>query len=1115
MEGSRGTVALRSVRPEREASSGAGTIAANACGPVLLAPPRQTAFPPPSPVSVQNAMPTPTFTFEVTATDNTVTAFTVASFEGEERISQPFEYRLTLRHGNAALDFSKVVNQAAVLTMEQDALVKPLDDSNPAVPPIPAEYDPTRVKVEGIVASFRITRQFDDGDVECEALLVPKLWRLRMSQGSQVFQELTVQDIVETMLATELEAADYEFRLTETYLKREFCMQYQESNLDFVQRLLEHEGIYYYFDDGKLVFSDSRTAEPEVAGRKQVTFGEGTGAMTPADDQVYRFVYNEQIVPRKVLVKDYDFETFEGEEDKDQSTDVATSGGDYARVGTQYEHGRYAVDGKGWAKKESDDDAKDEGKDPIASSSTSRDAQMKRIALLRAQELEARRQTVEATSTASRLQAGHILELKGHFRFDGDYLVTEVHHTFDGTTYRNTFFCLPATVQFRPRRATPVPRVPGIMTARVKGTSADDPAYIDDEGRYRVRFPFDPNAASAGEPSRPIRLAQPYAGKDYGMHFPNRADAEMVFACLDGDPDRPLGLSVVPTPWKHSPVPNTKLKLGSQNPTTGSATGDDTTFLNTKNVIRTQRGHQLVMDDDDASANVGVTLQAGSSENVRSTGSVVDTYWGSKIELGGYRHLSALERVLGIASTAIGYFRSVFTRDFPGMASQALGIIASQVTTDDYVDDTFGNTTPVGINMYTNKNVNVTGKDGVNITSPNLFGMFSTSLMPGKDAGKHQYWAEAISKFLVNVIWQEIMNGTADELMDTRDKAKKYKANKYKNPKTQAAFKWQENVKDQRISALIFTLLQRTGVNISSMGELKMASLQSTSVAAGQGGLALKSFGGIEQKADLDIDIAAHQGVKISSKGVPYKGKGIIKALDKLADKVLPMKGLIATIQTKVSNVTLDPAEKFKIELENEKGDIFLHTGSDGAGDIMAHVEGSGDFKAFANEGDIHAWSGDKGITLEVGSRDGLSGDAALEPLSANKAKGRLVMDANTLHGYSAKNIQFAVASSYEKDDSAITIKDGSILIACGQSSIELKKNGDITIKGKKIVQQATTDVEIKGNNIKTDAQVNNTVEGLNVKVKGEVGADFEGTMTTLKGSAMTTVKGSLVKVGS
>lgn len=1064
-------------------------------------------------------MPAPTFSFKVTAKDGTSTtetAFDVRSLEGEERISQLFEYRLRLRYGHPEdlalskdLDYGQVVNQDAELIIAQQAL-----DSLPGEQP---RYVPTEVALKGIVSSFRMTRRFDDGGVECEAVFVPKAWRLGMYHGTHVFQGLTVPEIVRAVFEPVLDATDYEFRLEDEsrYPKREFCMQYQESHLHFVQRLLEHEGIYYYFDGGTLVLSDDRSKTPAVAGRPRVVFRETSGALTPADDQVYRFVYNEQIVPAQVTLKDYDFGAFKQDDETSHPTGPAANNGDYARVGTYYEHGRYVREKKDWVAKESDDTPPP----PSGTAPDPRGIQMGRIAQVRAEEIEARRQVVGAVSTASRVQSGHVFTLEGHFRFDGDYLITNVRHTYDGEAYQNEFTCLPAAVTYRPPRTTPVPRIPGIMTAKVEGASPDDPADVDPEGRYRVKFPFAPdprNAADVDEKSPPLRLAQPYAGKDYGVHFPNRAETEMVFACLDGDPDQPLGLSVVPTPWTHSPVPNAGLELGSQNPPTDSATGETTTFQSTKNVIRTRRGHQIVMDDDDGSANVGITLQAGKAEN--SAGR--DIYWGSKIELGGYRHLSSLESVLSTISTAVGYFRTVFTRDFPGMASQALAILASQITTDDYIDDTFGNTTPIGVNVFTNKNVNVTGKDGVNITSPNLFGMFSTDLLgTDKDLSKNQYQAEAISKFIVNTVWQEVINGTADELMDVKEAATKYAASGTKYPKTAAAFKWTENFKEQRISALFFTLLQRSGVNISSMGELKMSSLQSTSVAAGQGGLALKSFGNIEQKADLGVDISSHQGIKLSTKGRPYKGKGIFKALRKLVDNLKnpALKAFMGQVESRFSNVMNDPNAMFPIELHNEDGDIFLHTGQPGKkgkGDIMAHVEGSGDLKLFAEEGDIHAWSGGSGFTFEVGSRDGLSGDQALEPLSANHAKGRLVMTDKTIHGFSEKHIQLAVAKTYEKDDSAITIKEGQIEIKCGQSSIVLKKDGTITLKGKDITLDATSKVEVKGANITSEAKSNHKVAGLNVASEAKVKNEVKGTMVNLDATGIAGVKGSLVKVG-
>jgi Rhs element Vgr protein len=1055
--------------------------------------------------------------------------------------------------------------------------------------------------VVGVVSSFRVTQELDNNQLECEVVLAPKLWRLGMFHRSRVFQDLNVIEILDKVLQQDLtlptpdalkkakqlggaaapstsnavaaltKGTDYDYALASgfVYPKRDFVMQYQETDLAFLQRLLEDIGIYYFFDDGKLIFSDDKGVLPNVEGKKAVLYEKPAGAKTPVADRIYRYVSRERVVPKVVSIRDYDYESFShpslseplpGDKHKDTADPQATtdpptnSANDYARVGTYTEHGRYAVEDRGWVGAKAEDAPDDSAANAAYAKLVTR---LERIAIVRAEEFEAQRSGGDGLSNVVRLQAGHVFELKDHFlpQFDGNYLVTGVRHryvkvptkvseeievvglgttnkhvierTVENLVYENEFSCLPAGVQYRPPRITPIPRVPGIMTAKVKGTPDDEQAYLDNEGRYRVRFPFDPapedgpnKGQSAADPSRPIRLAQPYAGKDYGMHFPNREDAEMVFACLDGDPNRPLGLSVVPTPWTHSPVPNDKHALGSQNPTTGSSTGQQTTYDELKNVLRTQRGHQLVMDDGDGGANVGITLQAGKSESTKSTGNVVDTYWGSKIELGGYRHVSNLEGLLGTISTAIGYFRSVFTRDFPGMASEALGIIASQVMTDDYVDDTFGTTTPVGVNIFTNKNVNVTGKDGVNITSPNLFGMFSTSLMPNPDGdtSKRQYQAEAISKFLVNTIWQEVINGTADELMESKEATDDYKKNKVKNPKTASAFKWTENFKDQRVSALFFTLLQRTGVNISSMGELKMSSLQSTSVAAGQGGLALKSFGDIEQKADLGVEISSHQGIKITTKGRPYKGKGIFKVLRKLGDAVTnpALKMFMGKIESKFSNVMNDPNEMFPIELNNDDGDIFLHTGGSeqkGEGDIMAHVEGKGDVKMFTNKGQFHTWSGgDKGIYLEVGRRSGED----IGPLAKEDATGVLWINNDEVQGFSGKKLQLYVGADYtKKTDNAVTITDGQIELKCGQSSIVMKKNGDITFKGKNIKIEGKQNIDVKaGSNITSEAKMNNKVTGLKVISEAKAQNEMKGPMTKVDAKGIAMVKGPMIKVG-
>ena len=190
-----------------------------------------------------------------------------------------------------------------------------------------------------------------------------------------------------------------------------------------------------------------------------------------------------------------------------------------------------------------------------------------RLARVRSEEFEAGRRLFHGESDAPSSAPGTCSRSPSTFgpTVNTDYLLTRVEHEgsqgqgfgvgLDGpvATYRNRFTALLATTQFRPARLTPVPRISGIITARLE-TAGGDYAYIDDQGRYKVKLPFDLSSRGNGSASRAVRLAQPYSGPGYGMHFPNRAGGEMVLACIDGDVDRPIGLSTVPNPSNASPV---------------------------------------------------------------------------------------------------------------------------------------------------------------------------------------------------------------------------------------------------------------------------------------------------------------------------------------------------------------------------------------------------------------------------------------------------------------------------------------------------------------------------------------------------------------------------------
>lgn len=472
--------------------------------------------------------------------------FEVVSFVGREAISQPFRFELELISLNPSVPFSDLVDQPATLGMWGDGGALP---------------------VHGIVVDFEQGGPVGDY-FGYRAVLVPRLWRLSLTHQSRIFQELSVPDIVEQVLAgSGLAPNDFAFELSGSYPTREYCTQYQETDLAFVSRLLEHEGLCYYFkqEDERevLVITDDRSHHPPIEGNDTVTYRAMGGLAQPDEETVQAFVFHEQIVTGKVVLKDYNYQT--PEEDLSAESQISDElPGVYYEYGPNYKN---ASEGS-------------------------------RLARVRNEEIECRRRVGRGEGTCRRLRAGHLFTLDAHYRLDLNhgYLITEVTHhgsqrgamtmqvgEGDGVVpYRNEFTCIPASVPFRPPRLTPSPRLPGVMAAKID-TAGGDYAHLDDQGRYHARMDFDQSGNGGGSATLPIPMKQAYSGSDYGIHFPNHADTDMIWACLNGDPDRPFALGTAPNPSQASP---------------------STSANKHQNVIRTWGQNELTFDDKQGSENI-------------------------------------------------------------------------------------------------------------------------------------------------------------------------------------------------------------------------------------------------------------------------------------------------------------------------------------------------------------------------------------------------------------------------------------------------------------------------------------------------------------------------------
>jgi type VI secretion system secreted protein VgrG len=491
----------------------------------------------------------------------------VTRFAGREAVSEPFRFELDLVSDRADVDFAAVLGAAATFTRGRAT----------------GEAEP----VHGVVAGFHQAGRTADL-VRYRAVLVPRLWPLSLGQRSRVFQDVGLEDLVRAVLAEGgLAGADVEVALSDPPPRREYVVQYNESDLAFLQRQLEHAGAWYVFrhDEAgrdRLLVTDDRSHFNPIED-PAVPYREGAGFERADAEAVERLSVHERLGVDAVRLRDYNYRTPE----TGLEVEAPVPGG---------AEGDAAREAYAWGDHHK---APEEGE---------------RLARVRAEEAAARRRVLDGAGDCAGFRAGRLFTLTDHYRadLDGDYLLAEVVHVggqaaamnaaVDGfagsdgglldqygpllggaaggdgapaTVYVNQFSALPASAPYRPERRTPRPRVAGVMTARVE--SAGGPyAFLDEDGRYRARMPFDRSAEPDGAASRPIRMAQPYSGPGYGMHFPNHAGAELVFACVDGDPDRPLALGTVPNPSQHSPaVAENRMQ----------------------NVVRTFAGSELVMDD--------------------------------------------------------------------------------------------------------------------------------------------------------------------------------------------------------------------------------------------------------------------------------------------------------------------------------------------------------------------------------------------------------------------------------------------------------------------------------------------------------------------------------------
>ncbi|MFO0840785.1 MAG: type VI secretion system tip protein TssI/VgrG [Gemmataceae bacterium] len=460
--------------------------------------------------------------------------------EGTEAISDLFRFHLDCL-ALAPVPFDDLLGKPATVRL--------------TIPGCPQRY------VNGILSSLEQGHQLQGPGggatfYRYRAELVPRMWLCGLRQQSRVFQEVTVPDILRAVLHGDW-GLPIRWRLTGTYPARDYCVQYRETDLDFVRRLMEEEGICFYFahtEEGHtLVLADGPEGHDDLPGLSTLTFDAAAGGRRP-EGRVTAWSKRQSLRPSKVTLRDHCFQlpdsTLQSSSTVPESVTAGQSahrlkhsvvnGGD--ELLEYFDH----LGGYAWR---FDGVAPDGSNQPEKVQGLYKENQ--RVADLRAGAEATRALTIDGTSLCGHLLPGSKFTLQRHFDGDGGYLLTRVEHRADlesaylsdksaaGLLYENHFAATPAGLPFRPPLQTPRPRTYGVINAQVVGPKGGD-IFVDKYGRVKVKFYWDREEATGPQNSCWLRVGQLWAGNRWGAFFWPRVGHEVVVSFIDGNPDRPL-----------------------------------------------------------------------------------------------------------------------------------------------------------------------------------------------------------------------------------------------------------------------------------------------------------------------------------------------------------------------------------------------------------------------------------------------------------------------------------------------------------------------------------------------------------------------------------------------
>lgn len=461
------------------------------------------------------------------AIDLTKTGF--YSLTGSEHISQPFHYTLALKTSDATLDFHALMQTSLTVGFNINTIDEVAGNGGLAA---------QQRFVTGVVGSYSLETDSDNVAV-CYIDIYAAFWFLKHRRNTRIYHNKTLSDIINLIVGEHslMQKCTVQISISSATVPIEYCVQYNESDFDFISRLLEHYGVWYYFkhQDGThvMVITDDKgqfqpcplLSDLRFQHAKNQSQFEEVWNNAAMKEEVYHLARREATTAAIYSTNDYNYSQAATE----LFTSVqATVQNVESGVTTHEFPGKYPDTGVGT-----------------------------NLSNLRITELEAQTDTYRGKSFVRSLTAGAKFTLSEHAKqdYNKEYVITSLSIKASLHEFVNEFTAILSSVDYRPQRLTPKPLIHGYLSGKVVAQNEGDEISTDADGRVLVYFQWNTAKDVNANTTMFIRVAQIWAGKGWGTVFIPRVGAEVIVAFLDGDPDRPVVIGTLYNSVQTFPYP--------------------------------------------------------------------------------------------------------------------------------------------------------------------------------------------------------------------------------------------------------------------------------------------------------------------------------------------------------------------------------------------------------------------------------------------------------------------------------------------------------------------------------------------------------------------------------